>query len=57
MDDDVVGGGTVIVASLYRTTPRLPDLDGSVLGARDHPLALAMEGHAGDVAGVALEGQ
>lgn len=54
---DVVRGGAVVVTPLYRTAPRLPDLDGSVLGARHHPLALAMEGYPGDVARMALEGQ
>lgn len=55
VDDDVVGGGAVVVAPLYGAAARLPDLDGAVLGARHHPLALAVEGDAGDVARVALE--
>ena len=55
--DDVVGGGAVVVAALDGAAARLPDLDGAVLGARDHPLALAVEGDARDVARVALEGE
>lgn len=55
--DDVVGGAAVVVAALDGAAAGLPDLDGAVLGARDHPLALAVEGDPGDVAGVALEGE
>jgi len=55
VDDDVVGGAAVVVAPLYGPAPRLPYLDGAVLGARHHPLALAVEGYARDVARVALE--
>lgn len=55
--DDVVGGAAVVVAALDGAAAGLPDLDGAVLGARDHPLALAVEGDAGDVARVALEGE
>lgn len=57
VDDDVVGGAAVAVAALDGAGARLPDLDGAVLGAGDHPLALAVEGDARDIARVALEGQ
>lgn len=57
MDDDVVDGRAMVVVALDGTTPGLPDLDSSVFGARDHPLALAMESDTRDVAGVALEGE
>ncbi len=57
MDDDVVGCGAMVVASLYGGVARLPDLDSAILGAGHHPLALAVEGDAGDVARVALEAQ
>lgn len=57
VDDDIVGGAAVIVAALDGAGARLPDLDGAVLGAGHHPLTLAVEGDAGDVARVALEGQ
>jgi hypothetical protein len=57
VDDDVVGGAAVVVAALYGAGARLPDLDGAVLGAGDHPLALAVEGDAGDVARVTLKGE
>lgn len=54
---DVVRGAAVVVAALDGAAAGLPDLDGAVLGARDHPLALAVEGDASDVARVALEGE
>lgn len=57
VDDNVVGGAAMVVAALDGAGACLPDLDSAVLGARHHPLALAMEGNAGDVARVALEGQ
>lgn len=57
VDDDIVGGATMVVAALDGASARLPDLDGAVLGAGHHPLALAVEGDAGDVARVALKGQ
>lgn len=57
VDDDVVDGAAVVVAALDGAAARLPDLDGAVLGACDHPLALAVEGDARDVARVALKGQ
>lgn len=55
--DDVVGRAAVVVAALDGAAARLPDLDGAVLRARDHPFALAVEGDAGDVACVTLEGE
>ena len=55
VDHDVVGGTAVVIAPLNRAGARLPYLHRPILGARDHPLPLAMEGDAGDVARVALE--
>lgn len=57
MDHDIVRRAAVVVATLDRSGSRLPDLDGAILGACDHPLALAVEGNAGDVSRVALESQ
>lgn len=57
VDDDVVGRAAVAVAALDGARARLPDLDGAILARRHHPLALAVEGDAGDVARVALERQ
>lgn len=57
VDDDVVDGATVVVAALDGAAARLPNLDGAVLGARHHPLALAVERDARDVARVALKRQ
>jgi hypothetical protein len=45
----------VRVVALDGALARVPDLDGAVLGARHHPLALAVEGDARDVVRVALE--
>ena len=56
VDDDVVDGTAVVVAALDAAGAGLPDLDGAVLARGDHPLALAVESDAGDVAGVTLEG-
>lgn len=55
MYDDVVGRAAVVVAALYRAAARLPDLYCAIFRARHHPLALAVEGDACDVARVALE--
>ena len=57
VDDDVIDGRRVSVASLDGPGASLPDLHGAVLGGRHHPLALTVEGHAGDVAHVAFEGE
>lgn len=57
VDGDIIGRAAVAVAALDGAGARLPDLDGAVLGARHHPLALAVEGDAGDVARVALKRQ
>lgn len=57
VNDDVIGRASVVVTALDGACASLPDLDGAVLGARDHPLALAVERDARDVARVALERQ
>lgn len=57
MDHDVVGGTAVVVGALDLATACLPNLDGAILGAGHHPLAFAVEGDAGDIASVALEGK
>ena len=56
MNDYIISWAAVIIASLYAAAARLPDLDGPVLGACNHPFALAVECHAGDISRVALEG-
>jgi hypothetical protein len=55
MDNDIIDGGPMIVAPLDHTGARVPDFDSAVLGARDHPFAIAVECHARDVARVALK--
>lgn len=57
VNHDIVDRAAVVVAALDGATARLPDLDSTILRARDHPFALAVERDARDVARVALEGQ
>lgn len=57
VNDDVVGGAAVAVATLNLAGTRLPDLDGAVLRACDHPFSFAVKGDACDVPGVTLKGQ
>jgi hypothetical protein len=57
VDDDVVDGGAVVVVTLDGARADVPYLDCAILGARHHPLALAVEGDGGHVCGVPLEGQ
>lgn len=57
MYHDIVDSAAVVVAALDGATACFPNLDGAILGACDHPLALAVECDARDVARVALEGQ
>jgi hypothetical protein len=55
VDDDVIDGGAVVVVALNGAGADVPYLDGAVLGACNHPLALAMESDGSDVGRVALE--
>lgn len=55
VDDNIVYRAAMVVASLDGTRPRFPYLDGTVLGASHHPLALAVERNARDIACVALK--
>lgn len=57
VDDHIVGGAAVVIAALNSTGARLPDLHGAILRTGHHPLALAVERDARDVARVALKGQ
>lgn len=57
VDNHVIHGRPMVVASLNASRPRLPDLDGSIFRACDHPFALAMERDACDVALVTFECQ
>lgn len=56
MDDDVVDCSFVRVVALEATSTSVPHLDGAVLGASDHPLALTVKRDTSDVGGVTLEG-
>lgn len=55
MNDNIVDGGAVVVAALNGGRSRVPNLDGTVLGARNHPLAFAMKRNTRNVVGVALK--
>jgi len=55
VNDHIVHRGAVTVIALDTAAPRVPDFDGMILRARDHPLALAMEGYASNIACVAFE--
>lgn len=57
MNDDVVDGMVVIVIALNAGGPGVPDLDGAVLGAGHHPLALAVKSDPGDIGGVTVKSQ
>lgn len=57
MNDDVVNRGAMQIIALDTARARIPDLHRAVLGARHHPLPLAVERDAGDVARVAVEGE
>lgn len=57
MDNDVVHGTPVVVASLDDASACFPNLDSTVLGAGAHPLALAVKSHTGDVSLVTLKGE
>lgn len=55
MDDHIVGRAAVVIASLDRSRPRFPYLDGAVFRARHHPFALAVKRYSGDVPRVSLK--
>lgn len=57
MNDYIIDRDAVCIIPLYIATPSVPNLDGAVLGRRDKPLGLAVEGDAGDVASVSIEGK
>lgn len=53
---DIVYGVYVAIATLDRACSSFPDLDSTVLGARDHPFSFAVKGDARYVGSVAFEG-
>ena len=57
MNDYIVDRDSMAVVALNGALTRIPYLDCSILGGRDHPFPLAMEGYACDVGGMAVEGQ
>lgn len=56
VDDNVVDRSLVRVIPLNGPRPGVPNLDGTILGASDHPFSLAMECNTSDIVGMALEG-
>lgn len=57
MCDQVSRGSAVDVIALDAACSCIPDFDRAIFRAGHHPFALAMERHAGDVAGVSVEGE
>ncbi len=57
VDNDVIDWNFMVIVALYASCPCIPNLYSAILGASDHPLALAMEGYACDVACVAIESE
>ena len=55
MNNDIIDGRSVVIAPLNHAGAGVPYLDGAVLGAGDHPFAVAVECHARDVARMALK--
>jgi hypothetical protein len=56
VNDNIIDRCSVNVVALQATSPCIPNLDSSVLGARDHPFSFAVKCDAGDVIGVTFEG-
>ena len=57
MNDNVIHRHPMCIVALHITAARIPDLDRAVFRGRDEPLGLAVEGDAGDVGCVAVEGE
>lgn len=57
MDDHIVDRAAMRVVSLDAASTSIPDLDGAIFGACNHPFTFAMEGYARDVAGMTLKGK
>lgn len=57
MYNNIVHRTPMIITPLNASLPRLPDLDRPIFRTGNHPFALAMKSDAGDVVGVAFEGE
>jgi len=57
VDYDVVDGTAMVIISLHTARFRVPDLDGSVFAARNHPFRVAVKAHACDIAGVPFKSE
>lgn len=56
MNDYIIDRSPVNIVALQATSPSIPDLDSSILGACDHPFPLTMECDTGNVVRVTFEG-
>lgn len=57
VDDDVIYRYAMAVISLDASGAGVPNFDGAILRARDHPFALTVKCHAGDITGMSIEGE
>jgi hypothetical protein len=57
VNDDVVHRNAMGIVSLNAAGSGVPDLDGTVLGRRDHPFAFTVKSDPGNVGSVAVEGE
>jgi len=55
MDDNIINGSLVDIVALKTARARVPNLDGAILGAGDHPLALTVEGDTSYIVRVAIK--
>lgn len=56
MDDDIVDSSFVHVVALLTASAGIPDFDGPILRAGNHPLSLTMESNTRDIPTMTLEG-
>jgi hypothetical protein len=57
MNDNIIGRGPMVIASLNSTAPGFPYLHSSIFGAGHHPFSFTMESDTCYVSGMALEGE
>ena len=56
MNYNIIHWRSMAVVSLHVSGSCIPDLNGTIFGARDHPLAFAVKCNAGDIVTVAFKG-
>jgi hypothetical protein len=57
MNDYIIDWTSVRIASLNSSTSSLPNLDGTILGACNHPLSFTMKRDTSYVSSMSLEGK